>query len=279
MSILLVTLPPQGSLYLFMFEVGFVLAAAIALLRGIGGWLQAKRHDRVSRRAFLLRPGQYLGTFAFWCFMVAIALFLYGAIKYTSRPAILAVLVFGVLSFFFIALWLGRKKDAEWSNMCVILSVFAAITTATGFHYLGRTLASAPFEGHIAAFSVQPSRTDYGHSYVKGKVLAVNKDSEDVDDFFWHLPSSMRAKDWQDVSTVLLVSCHEDETGTYGSGASGFQSHCTVKVVDYQRQVIVDTHDFDGPMPPKSITSNQGDQHPGRPTGKMVDWVENLPKR
>jgi hypothetical protein len=93
------------------------------------------------------------------------------------------------------------------------------------------------------------------------------------DSLYFSLPEGMRAKNPQEVNTVVKLFRHETEVGTYTDGASAIRLSAEVAVVDMASNTTICDQTFWGSMPPDT-KSGSGTGYGSSPDDDIVRYFE-----
>jgi hypothetical protein len=152
---------------------------------------------------------------------------------------------------------------------------------------------------------------DLSHPYIKGKIVVMDKNGPDP---FWQgsgswVPNNfdvevidsicdlqgfnqydcpqqvggaekLLAAYFSEVGTIIWVDCKEEVVGSYGSG-NGYQTTCTVTVIDKAANRLVGEKTFPTTQPPNEIGCNSapcsGCGSP--PASDMAKYIFDLPRK
>lgn len=176
------------------------------------------------------------------------------------------------LAMFIVACTGGLKRQLL---SIVVTAVVAGIAWGADNMYVSSV--QAPFEPHMNGYvtmAALDSETAGGSP--RAPVVVIDVARRALDEAFFGLPDSIRAKRPADVASVVLVRCETTRIGTYGtSGGGAYQYTCDVRAYDAASKRLLARHAIDGPSPPSS-SRNGVSQTGARPTGLVADYIRGL---
>lgn len=136
------------------------------------------------------------------------------------------------------------------------------------------------FQGAMDEFTTATEATAT-NPYVKKRILIVDKDKRRVDTLQMFLPDDLRARNPEEVGTIVWLEDSESKAGDYheeGTGkftGSGFVRVVEVSLIDRGLHSIISRQRFRGSDPPPKASS-AGDERGSYPSALVKSCVENL---
>lgn len=175
-----------------------------------------------------------------------------------------------------------KRSDSIWNTIWGLIGIIAFLFGICLFAFItimdfvqDRQLSSR-FGSHIDEYlHIADLKESRQAPQIAGKVITIDKVGNKADHLYFSLPEEIRANNPDEVETIVWLECTERVAGTYSSGTKGYRTICDVTIIDKASATIVGRETFYGEAPPQ-VKSGFGDWHGGRPTGEIVDYIENL---
>jgi len=115
--------------------------------------------------------------------------------------------------------------------------------------------------------------------YIRGKIIPIDKKTNQIDGILFELPDELRPMHSQDVKTVVWLEWELSKIGNYGGRGSASIWHCWITVIDKTKPVMLEERKlFTGEGPP--VSSAHGNSQSGtKPIDKIVDYLKALPRK
>jgi hypothetical protein len=173
----------------------------------------------------------------------------------------------------------GREQSHK--IMIIIgLSITLLSASAAFYYFVGRHEQKIkPFKDRLPEYTAI-TRTQVGDPYLKGKIIAIDKNRNIIDKLYYDLSEELRANTPEEVGTIVWLQCDENVVGYYGStqteGSEATYWTCDVTIIDKSIPAILEKRNFAGAPPPsKSAGSGTG----GKPTKEIIDYLVSLPRK
>jgi hypothetical protein len=144
--------------------------------------------------------------------------------------------------------------------LAVAAAGIAATISGCGGDGDGASNAVGKLNAHAAEYAAASGAPSGAEPHLTGRIVPVDVDKGRVDqDVYVALPSQLRARSPEDVSTVVLIKPGKNVVGHYGSeqGQEAIQETAGLTIVDLRSgQQYVGTTVL-GPLPPASKTGPQ----------------------
>jgi hypothetical protein len=175
---------------------------------------------------------------------------------------------------------MAQKKQDTGASCLLLLVIIIAALVFFGIRSGFRRLRSAPFEKHLSEYaSIRGlEREQAAEAYIRGKIVAVNRSENQIDDIYFDLPQELRAAQPEEVGTVVWLEWGADRIGMYTDGAGAYAHTCKVTIIDMSIPAIIAERDFRGSRPPET-KSGSGSRYGSKPTDKIVGYLKGLPRK
>jgi hypothetical protein len=115
-------------------------------------------------------------------------------------------------------------------------------------------------------------------AYITGKVIAVNRETNQIDDLFYKLPNNLRALTSDEVKTIIWVDCVNNVVGSYEDGEKAYRVTCKLSIIDPAKATYVDSGSFVG-GDPGSVRYKDATGIGSTPNAEMANYISALPRR
>jgi hypothetical protein len=160
----------------------------------------------------------------------------------------------------------------------VVALIAVAIAGFAAYRGCTRSRAEAPFRDRFAHYIAVPDEREPGECYLRGKVVVVNLTDKGLDSLHFRIPDALRARQPDEVGTVVLVHREDRQAGTYTDGAPGYVRACDMTIVDEVRRTVAGTVAVEGSHPPPAKTGH-GAQYGSEPDDEALAQLVALPRR
>jgi len=109
----------------------------------------------------------------------------------------------------------------------------------------------APFESSIPSLVKSDINLDSAPE-IRGRVLPVDLESYDIDDYFFKIEEEYRPSEPREVSFVIGYSCFKSRVGSYSDGAAAYQNSCAIRIIDVKHRATYSVGTLLGSEPPAS---------------------------
>lgn len=174
----------------------------------------------------------------------------------------------------------AKPTSIIWTIIPVL--IWLAVTVGVGyFAYLSNQKTTA-FNNKILTdaqnFNAQKSQfvfpttalPDRKNQYkiegnIIGKVLPLNRKTNEVAELYYSLPDDLRATNADDAKTIFYLDCQNEQVGKFPDGSTGFQEKCNTFLVNLASAKFIGVQDFIGIPPAFAKKTGNGDE-----TGKVL---------
>jgi hypothetical protein len=95
------------------------------------------------------------------------------------------------------------------------------------------------------------------------------------DDLYFKLPDVMRAKNPDEVNTIVKIQRLSSSVGTYSNGSDAIQQSAHITVIDAKSNKAIADQYFEGSMPPGSVSGSGGGMG-SSPDEEIIKYLESL---
>lgn len=182
-----------------------------------------------------------------------------------------------------------QRSRVPWVlGVLLVVGVAALVVGVLVFRGL-RSVNKAPFEPYLADYTkavVFPEEvaSDPDEEPVApeppalvGKVVVIDRKEREVDDLHFDLPETLRAKEPEEVGTVVWVEWGQIQEGSYTDGSAAYIQTCVVTVIDREKWEVLGRNTFQGASPP-SFKKGGGSRTGSKPTKEIVQYLSSLPR-
>ncbi len=237
--------------------------------------------------SLLKRIGGFLGFLLFLtpCILAGIYTGNFSTSKLVAWVVGIGIAVVEIGLLVFLASLVDKKKEhIAWAALAVVLGL------APMAYWVGWPIyVLKPFQERVPAYlslssqAAQSQSVDLpavaGDAPIKGKLIPIDVKKKKVDPLFFDLSDELRPKRPEDIGTLALLLCEENQIGRYGgAGGGAYQWECRVQVADGGTGAVLSEKSFTGSMPPS--TSNNGATQSGdKPYKQIGEYLNGLPHR
>jgi len=161
--------------------------------------------------------------------------------------------------------------------------VFIGVAALVGWLLLRqakRGTEKAPFEPFLGDYTKAVDGADEGEeaaASLVGKVVVIDRKEQEVDDLQFDLPEEIRARQPEEVGTVVWLDWGRETQGGYTDGTAAYVQTCTVTVIHREKWEVLGTTVFRGSDPP-SFKKGGGSRSGSKPTDEVVRFLAALPR-
>lgn len=166
----------------------------------------------------------------------------------------------------------------KWGWIITSVVIGAAIGGYLWVRHQKQEKAAKPFELKMSEYCGTPWEKTKRTPYINMKAVVVDKAQKKVDDAFFDLDEKIRASNPKECATVVLCNYERSYVGAYSDGSHGYRTDCKVEIVDLIAKKVIHEESFRGDDPP-SLKSTSGDFIASKPTGKVVEFLNKLPRK
>ena len=169
-----------------------------------------------------------------------------------------------------------KQKRTIW--VVAAIAGFIILTFAISLGYLKAQAAMKPHMDELMNIPSGKAAPDE-EPYLSGKILPIDVSEKKIDSYVWSaLPSTLLARRFEEVQTVVLLKYGESPAGSYTNGAGAFIKKCEVTIIDRTRGTVLIEQTLFGTSPPKTTTSRSGAYGSSARTA-VVQFLKKLPRR
>ena len=166
----------------------------------------------------------------------------------------------------------------------LVLSTIAIVITIVEvvFLYIPYLVGTADLQAHLPEYTnISAVQGNLENPYIVGKVIVIDVNQHSIatlqNNYSLH---DISATNSQEVRTIIWLDCKEQVAGSYQSGATAFQTNCTLTIIDKSAKTIVGVKTFTGEEPPTVNPKWGVDWHGSAPSDDaMMNYLLSLPRR
>lgn len=183
----------------------------------------------------------------------------------SPTPIIVGIVVFLVVAAVGVA-WMMRSsaRRAEKEAFDPVLGEYLRPVEAPAWI---EAMEAGPEDGEEEAPADPPAMTL--------KFVLLDLEKREVDDLHLDLPETLKARNPDEVGTIVWLSWSEVAVGTYTDGAVGYVQTCRVTLIDKASGAMVWRQTFLGSDPP-GVKKHSGPARGSRPNAAVLDFLRRF---